>query len=175
MSLHRQTWGECTSRAMVLYEKGWSIKDIAAALGRPYKSTKMKIEYERSRGERPKRRGFTDEEFQRMVELRESGMTYLDIGKQFGANKHQISDTFRRRKVCIQLYSKKPRKSATHGDYGAYIKKLPQVPDHIVRKFAKDEPLTDAEFAEYQAAIQSVDKRYIELLQAGEITPKVQR
>jgi hypothetical protein len=36
---------------MVLYAKGWSIKDIAAALGRPYKATKLKIEYERSRGE----------------------------------------------------------------------------------------------------------------------------
>jgi hypothetical protein len=110
-----------------------------------------------------------------MVALREGGMTYLDIGKQFGANKYQISDTFRRRKVCIQLHSKKPRKSATHGDYGAYIKKLPQVPDHIVRKFAADDPLTDDELAEYQAAIAAVDKRWIELVQAGEITPKVQR
>ena len=161
-----QPWKADFARAKQMLANGMSYKEIADALGRTPDAVKQKFVYENNRGNKPR-------DFERMREMLLQGKTYQQIGESFGISKHAVYDIFRRRKHRGE--SGKPRKTITHGDYGAYIKKLPQVPDHIVRKFAKDEPLTDAEFAEYQAAIQSVDKRYIELLQAGEITPKVQR
>jgi len=168
-----QPWKADFARAKQMLANGMSYKEIADALGRTPDAVKQKFVYENNRGNKPRAKEWTAQNFERMREMLLQGKTYQQIGESFGISKHAVYDIFRRRKHHGE--SGKPRKTITHGDYGAYIKKLPQVPDHIVKKFAKDEPLTDAEFAEYQAAIQSVDRRYIELLQAGEITPRVQR
>lgn len=175
MKAGTEPWKTITSRAIKLRDAGWSVRDIAVAIGRSYSATKQKLLRVKANGTQSKRRMWTSEEIAQMQAMRQAGSSYREIGVAFGINKQAAYEIFVRRNK-----HRTPKKGdgqfhrAAFGDYGQYIHKLPQIPDHIARKFARDEPLSDAELAEYQAAIAAVGECYRKLVATGEIMPRRQ-
>jgi hypothetical protein len=170
-----EPWKDAACRAVKLKEMGWGIKDIAVAIGRSYEATKQKLLHAKANGLVSKRRMWSIEEVARMVAMRDAGASYREIGEAFGIGKQAAYEIFVRRGKHKSRTRSDRQKSVQFGDHGQYIQKLPQIPDHIARKFARDEPLTDAEIAEYNAAIAAVGERYREMVAAGEIIQRRQR
>jgi uncharacterized alpha-E superfamily protein len=157
-------WGAQTQRAMKLREMGWSMKDIAAALGRSENTVKIKLEarYQRmAPGE--KRRQYNDEEIATMFEMRHSGMSFRQIGDHFGISKQRVCQLFvYRRKVMAGV----PTTRRSRRPVPQHLQPLPQVSDSLAAALASNN-LTDEQEAELAATIQEAKAVTLELLERG--------